>query len=62
MSTEVQKEAGGLQVETRNVDDFSQVLKQSFRPRNEDAAKAVDMRPYLSFPARSCSCVHGGLP
>jgi type VI secretion system protein ImpC len=42
MAVDLRKEAGGTQTETRDLDEFSTLLKQSFRPRNEDAAKAVD--------------------
>jgi type VI secretion system protein ImpC len=41
MSTELQKDAG-QQAEARDADEFGSLLKQSFRPRTEDAAKAVD--------------------
>jgi type VI secretion system protein ImpC len=41
MASELQKDNAAQPAEAR-VDDFSAVLKQSFRPRNEEAAKAVD--------------------
>ncbi|WP_420101019.1 type VI secretion system contractile sheath large subunit [Bosea sp. (in: a-proteobacteria)] len=42
MSTELQNAQSAVETTTQNLDEFSQVLKQSFRPRNEDAARAVD--------------------
>ncbi|MGL4494572.1 MAG: type VI secretion system contractile sheath large subunit [Beijerinckiaceae bacterium] len=42
MATETERLSGGAQGQTQEVDDFASLLKQSFRPRNEDAAKAVD--------------------
>jgi type VI secretion system protein ImpC len=42
MSSELQKGTVSSFTQTQNADDFSAVLKQSFRPKNEDAAKAVD--------------------
>jgi type VI secretion system protein ImpC len=42
MSAELKQQADGQQVETRDVDEFSNLLKQSFKPRSERAASEVE--------------------
>ncbi len=42
MSTEVNRQGQTTAVETRNVDEFSTLLKQSFKPRTERAATEVE--------------------
>jgi type VI secretion system protein ImpC len=42
MASELQRDGSAQQTETRDPNEFESLLKQSFRPRTEDAAKAVD--------------------
>jgi type VI secretion system protein ImpC len=42
MAKEAQKKTADAVVETREADDFSSVLKQSFKPRSERAATEVE--------------------
>ena len=43
MAAEAQtQQPGGAAVETREIDDFSAILKQSFKPRTERAATEVE--------------------
>ncbi len=42
MANELQQDVGGTQTVTRDPDEFSSLLKQSFKPRNERAATEVE--------------------
>ena len=43
MAAEAQtQQPGGAAVETREIDDFSSILKQSFKPKTERAATEVE--------------------
>lgn len=42
MAAELQSQTAGTQTETRDVDEFASLLKQSFKPRSERAATEVE--------------------